>query len=127
MSFSTPTPPLLRLEDLGGAATPELEAGLAVVNQFMADVCNTLAQLAAQSEPLEARRFSSPAAGNAVLTLKSPFAKVTQVEATVQRVDGAAITAAYSHTFKNLPNGQLEVQFQGLTASVDYLANLVVR
>ena len=125
MSISVPTAPQLRTEDLG-VSGPQADAAIAVVNQFMQDVCNSLAQLEALSQPLTGKRFTTPAAGNGVLTLSTNFARVRHVSAVVERPDGVAITAAYSHTFRNLPTGQLEVQFQGLTASTTYLASLVL-
>lgn len=130
-----PTLRQLRLEDLGDAASPELESLLTIINSFMSETVNALQGRLTRGDNIVSQtklglKFTAPNSGDATLdvahSLLQPvrFALVGEL----RRQDAAAL-AAYSYTHTNLSTGNgrtVRLTFQGLVANEPYVCNVLL-
>lgn len=127
-----PTLRTLRLEDLGDAASPELESLLGILNAFMGEVTNALQGRLTRGDNILSRsrtdvKFRTPASGSHVCSVAHglPGPVKHALVSGLKRTDNVAVSSAWSSTFVNLPNGQVQFTFQGLTADAPYSFNVI--
>jgi hypothetical protein len=132
--MATPPKPLsFRLDTLGADVPAWAQDVLEQINTFAAQVSESLTKGITRAENLRGTEkvgltFTTKA--TAADTFPIPVAhglpqNPEHVEDTkLERVDGAAITSAYSMTWRNGSEGQVLVTFQGLSNSTKYRVNM---
>ena len=129
---ASPKPLALRAEDLGDV--PEWgRAMMERLNEFSAQVSECMSKGVTRGENLSATdkidlvfTTQSTPANTFPIRISHGLANgvAKHVDCTkLERVDGTAISSAWSMTWGNTSEGMVNVTFQGLTGSVKYRAN----
>lgn len=127
-----PTLRTLRLEDLGDAASPELESLLGILNAFMGEVTNALQGRLTRGDNILSQgrtglKFRTPTSGAHVCSVAHGLPQPVKhaLVSGLKRTDNVALSSAWSSTFVNTPGAQVQFTFQGLTADTEYSFNVI--